>query len=79
MITADAKHHVYYRLSDSSWEIYDLEHDPDEKHNTASAAGASRSSRPSAHGSKARSRCRRRQVADGDGVSFVSFPDSRTS
>jgi iduronate 2-sulfatase len=40
MVTADGKHHVYYRISDSTWEIYDLEHDPDEKTNTASAAGA---------------------------------------
>jgi len=40
MITADGKHHVYYRISDSKWEIYDLEHDPDEKHNIANAAGA---------------------------------------
>ena len=40
MVTADGKHHVYYRISDSKWEIYDLDADPDEKHNTASAAGA---------------------------------------
>src|SRR5262249_22671299 len=33
MVTADAKHHVYYRISDSKWEIYDLEQDPDEKTN----------------------------------------------
>ena len=32
MITADAKHHVFYRISDSRYEIYDLEHDPDERH-----------------------------------------------
>jgi len=40
MVTADAKHHVYYRISDSKWEIYDLDQDPDEKTNTASAPGA---------------------------------------
>jgi arylsulfatase A-like enzyme len=40
MVTADGKHHVYYRISDSQWEIYDLDADPDEKHNTAGAAGA---------------------------------------
>jgi len=40
MVTADGKHHVYYRISDSKWEIYDLDADPDEKTNTASAAGA---------------------------------------
>ena len=31
MITADAKHHVFYRISDSRYEIYDLEHDPEER------------------------------------------------
>ena len=40
MVTADGKHHVYYRISDSKWEIYDLENDPDEKRNTATAPGA---------------------------------------
>lgn len=40
MITADGKHHVYYRISDSKWEIYDLERDPDEKTNIADAPGA---------------------------------------
>ena len=41
MVTADGKHHVYYRISDSKWEIFDLEHDPDEKHNLVGAgAGA---------------------------------------
>jgi uncharacterized sulfatase len=40
MMTADGKHHVYYRISDSKWEIYDLDTDPDEKINTAGAAGA---------------------------------------
>jgi len=40
MVTADAKHHVYYRISDSKWEIYDLEQDPDEKTNRAHEPGA---------------------------------------
>ena len=35
MVTADGKRHVYYRTSDSKWEIYDLETDPDEKTNLA--------------------------------------------
>jgi arylsulfatase A-like enzyme len=40
MVTADGKHHVYYRISDSTWEIYDLDQDPDEKTNIAGAPGA---------------------------------------
>jgi arylsulfatase A-like enzyme len=40
MVTADGKHHVYYRISESQWEIYDLDRDPDEKTNLADAAGA---------------------------------------
>ncbi len=40
MVTADAKHHVYYRISDSKWEIYDLDQDPDEKTNRAHDPGA---------------------------------------
>jgi arylsulfatase A-like enzyme len=40
MVTADGRHHVYYRISDSKWEIYDLDKDPDEKVNTADAPGA---------------------------------------
>jgi arylsulfatase A-like enzyme len=40
MITADGKHHVYYRMSESKWEIYDLDRDPDEKTNLADMAGA---------------------------------------
>lgn len=40
MFTADGKHHVYYRISDSKWEIYDLGADPDEKTSTAAAPGA---------------------------------------
>ncbi|HSN25695.1 MAG TPA: sulfatase-like hydrolase/transferase [Kofleriaceae bacterium] len=35
MITADASRHVYYRISDSRWELYDLAKDPDEKSNLA--------------------------------------------
>jgi choline-sulfatase len=35
MITADGKRHVFFRISDSRWEIYDLEADPDEKTNIA--------------------------------------------
>lgn len=31
MISADGKRHAYYRISDSRWEIYDLDADPDEK------------------------------------------------
>jgi len=40
MVTPDGKHHVYYRISDSRWEIYDLERDPDEKTNISSDRGA---------------------------------------
>ncbi|HEY4244077.1 MAG TPA: sulfatase-like hydrolase/transferase [Kofleriaceae bacterium] len=35
MVTADGKYHVYYRMSDSVWEIYDLDADPEEKKNLA--------------------------------------------
>jgi arylsulfatase A-like enzyme len=35
MISADGKRHVFYRISDSSWEIYDLEKDPEERKNIA--------------------------------------------
>ncbi len=35
MITADGKRHVFYRISDSAWEIYDLAADPDETKNLA--------------------------------------------
>ena len=35
MISADGKRHVFYRISDSRWEIYDLATDPDEKSNLA--------------------------------------------
>jgi choline-sulfatase len=33
MVSADGKRHVFYRISDSRWEIYDLDADPDEKTN----------------------------------------------
>ncbi len=33
MVTADGKRHVFYRISDSRWEIFDLDADPDEKIN----------------------------------------------
>lgn len=35
MVSADGKRHVFFRISDSRWEIYDLENDPDEKKNLA--------------------------------------------
>jgi hypothetical protein len=35
MVTADGKHHVFFRISDSRWEIYDIDNDPDEKTNIA--------------------------------------------
>jgi len=35
MISADGTRHVFYRISDSQWEIYDLVNDPDEKKNIA--------------------------------------------
>lgn len=37
MITADGAHHIYYKISESRWEAYDLNRDPDEKTNLASA------------------------------------------
>jgi choline-sulfatase len=40
MTTADGKRRVYYRISDSKWEVYDLDNDPEEKTNIASSAGA---------------------------------------
>lgn len=33
MVSADGKRHVFFRISDSRWEIYDLEKDPDERKN----------------------------------------------
>ena len=36
MVTADGKRHVFQRISDSRWEIYDLENDPEEKKNVVS-------------------------------------------
>ena len=35
MITGDGKKHVFYRISDGAWEIYDLEADPEERKNIA--------------------------------------------
>jgi len=35
MITADGKHHVIYKISDSRWEIYDLDADAEERNNLA--------------------------------------------
>ncbi|MGE5184931.1 MAG: sulfatase-like hydrolase/transferase [Acidobacteriota bacterium] len=35
MITADGKKHVFYKISDNRWEIYDLANDPDERKNLA--------------------------------------------
>ncbi|MDQ3369461.1 MAG: sulfatase-like hydrolase/transferase [Myxococcota bacterium] len=33
MITADGKKHVFYRISDSAWELFDLATDPEERKN----------------------------------------------
>jgi hypothetical protein len=33
MISADGTRHVFHRISDSRWEVYDLEKDPEEKTN----------------------------------------------
>ncbi len=33
MVSADGKWHVVYRISDSAWELYDLEKDPEERTN----------------------------------------------
>jgi arylsulfatase A-like enzyme len=33
MVTADGKRHLYWRASDSRYELYDLEHDPEERTN----------------------------------------------
>jgi len=35
MITPDASHSAFYRISDSRWEIYDLKADPEERKNVA--------------------------------------------
>lgn len=40
MITGDGKKHVFYRISDSAWEIYDLEADPEERKNIADGPDA---------------------------------------
>jgi arylsulfatase A-like enzyme len=42
MVTADGKKHVFYRISDSAWEIYDLEDDPDETKNLSEGPDAKR-------------------------------------
>jgi hypothetical protein len=31
MVSADGTHHVFHRISDSRWEVYDLTKDPDER------------------------------------------------
>ncbi len=36
MISANGKYHVFHRISDSRWEVYDLEKDPEEKTNILS-------------------------------------------
>src|SRR5262249_19888503 len=36
MISADGKYHVFHRISDSRWEVYDLTKDPEEKTNISS-------------------------------------------
>jgi arylsulfatase A-like enzyme len=33
MVSADGTHHVFHRISDSRWEVYDLTADPEEKKN----------------------------------------------
>jgi arylsulfatase A-like enzyme len=33
LVSADGKRHLYHRISDARYELYDLEHDPDEKTN----------------------------------------------
>jgi arylsulfatase A-like enzyme len=33
MVSADGQYHVFHRISDSRWEVYDLVKDPDEKTN----------------------------------------------
>jgi choline-sulfatase len=35
LVTADAKRHVFYKISDARWEIYDLDADADERKNIA--------------------------------------------
>ena len=35
LVTADAKRHVFYKTSESRWEIYDLDADSDERNNLA--------------------------------------------
>jgi arylsulfatase A-like enzyme len=39
MISGDGKYKVYYRKSDSRWEIYDLQKDPEELHDLSERAG----------------------------------------
>jgi arylsulfatase A-like enzyme len=38
MVSADGKHHVFHRISDSRWEVYDLEKDPNETKNLVDSA-----------------------------------------
>lgn len=40
MVSPDGKRHVYYRISDNKWEIYDLDKDPEEKASVADGADA---------------------------------------
>jgi hypothetical protein len=35
MISADAKHHVFYKISDKKYEVFDLTSDPEERNNVA--------------------------------------------
>ena len=46
MVTADGKRHVYYRISDAKWEIYDLEKDPSEKANLSGTSEAEQLEHP---------------------------------
>jgi hypothetical protein len=35
LISSDGKRHVFYRISDSRYEVFDLEKDPEERDNVA--------------------------------------------
>ena len=76
MVSADGKRHVFHRISDSRWEVYDLDEgsrreDEHRRHRPRAPKSCSSSSRPGIEGPLARRRQmserRRVQESDADG------------
>jgi hypothetical protein len=42
MVSADGTHHVFQRISDSRWEVYDLTKDPEERENVVDSDPAAK-------------------------------------